>query len=94
MADTPPPPASPKKHLATPAKGAPTSARVAASTHGETFSANDLATLSSGPIGNKASVEKDVSREDAKRQKRISARNKATQKDLSRPYTTTRSLSR
>src|SRR5712691_3981662 len=90
----PPTPAAPKKSLPAQVKPKSLNAVAAAPGQGEAFTVRDLAMQSSGPIGDRASVEKDIGRDVAQRDARAAARRKATDKDMARPYTTTRALSK
>jgi hypothetical protein len=90
----PTPPASPKKSLPAQASEGSIRDQVAFPKNSESLSANDLAMQTKGPINNKATTEASISADLAGRRAREAKRQKATDKDMARPYTTGRSLSR
>jgi hypothetical protein len=81
-------PLSPKKASNQPARARSIYETAASPEGSEGFTTDALAMRTSGPIGNKASVEKELSRQVDERGRRSSARRRANELEWSRPYTT------
>jgi hypothetical protein len=81
----PTPPPSPRKSVPEPAKAISLNSRAVSPAGSESYTVGDLSRETRGPLGSKSVVEKELSSEWRRRQQRRLSRDRATEREFSRP---------